>query len=76
TARMLTADQRDETPEEMVAFWRAAGWDEEQIARGKARGWRQFGTVVTPLPLGYVRLQDGDRLDFAGRGWRVVVGSG
>ncbi|MGJ3648613.1 MBL fold metallo-hydrolase [Sphingomonas sp. GlSt437] len=76
TARMLTADQRDETPEEMVAFWRGAGWDDDQIAHAKARGWRQFGTVVTPLPLGYVRMRDGDVLDLGGRAWRVVVGSG
>ncbi len=76
TARMLVADQRDETPAEMVAFWRAGGWDEEQIAVARARGWRMFGHIVSPLPLGYVRMQDGDVLRLGASEWRVVVGSG
>lgn len=76
TARMLTADQRDETPAEMIAFWRAAGWNDEQRAHGRMRGWRQFGHMVTPLPLGYVRLRDGDIVPLGNASWRVVVGSG
>lgn len=76
TARMLTSDQRDETPDEMIALWRAAGWDTDQIDRARARGWRQFVSVVSPLPLGYVRIKDGDRLAMGARTWDVVVGSG
>jgi glyoxylase-like metal-dependent hydrolase (beta-lactamase superfamily II) len=76
TARVLTTDQRDETPDDMIAFWRGAGWSEEQVDAGRARGWRQFGAMVSPLPLGFVRIRDGDTLRIGSGDWRVVVGTG
>lgn len=75
-ARMLTADRRDETPPEMIAFWRAAGWDDEQVEAAKAWGWGNFARLVARLPLGFVRLVDGDTLRLGGGDWQVVVGSG
>ena len=36
--RMLAADARPQVPEEQLDFWRGAGWDEEQVARGAGRG--------------------------------------
>lgn len=74
--RMLVADRRDEVPPEMVAFWRAAGWDDAQVAHASARGWGIFAKFVAHLPLGFVRLRDGDRLTLGGREWEVVVGAG
>ncbi len=74
--RMLTADRRDEVPPEMVAFWRAAGWDEEQVARASAHGWGNFARIVSHLPLGFDRIADSDQLAIGGRDWRVVTGSG
>lgn len=76
TARMLVADARDEVPAEMIAFWRGAGWDEGQIDQARARGWAGFRRIVAPLPLGYLRIADGDGIAIGGRDWRVVVGSG
>jgi glyoxylase-like metal-dependent hydrolase (beta-lactamase superfamily II) len=76
TARMLAADARDDTPVEMIAFWQSAGWSEAQVAHARMRGWRTFGQIVTPLPLGYIRLRDGDALTIGAAEWRVVVGSG
>lgn len=75
-ARMLTADRRDETPPEMIAFWRAAGWDDEQVAAASARGWGIFARIVAKLPLGFVRLVDGETLAIGEAQWRVVTGSG
>ena len=74
--RMLTADRRDAVPPEMVAFWRAAGWDDDQVAHASTRGWGNFARIVSHLPLGFVRLQDGERREIGGRTWEVVVGSG
>ena len=74
--RMLTADRRDEVPPEMVAFWRAAGWDEAQVARASEHGWGNFARIVSHLPLGFTRIADGDLLRIGGADWRVVVGSG
>jgi glyoxylase-like metal-dependent hydrolase (beta-lactamase superfamily II) len=76
TARMLVADARDAVPDEMVAFWRAAGWSDEQVAHAGERGWAGFRRIVTPMPLGYRRIADGDALEIGGKAWRVVVGSG
>ena len=76
TARMLAADARDEVPAEMIAFWRAAGWDDEQVAHGRSRGWSGFRRIIAPLPLGYRRIVDGEMLAIGARVWRVVVGSG
>ncbi len=76
TARMLAADARDAVPDEMIGFWRAAGWDADAIERGRARGWSGFRRIITPLPLGYRRIVDGEAIVIGGRAWQVVVGSG
>lgn len=75
-ARMLTADIRDAPPAEAIAYWRAAGWDEERIASEADKGWGRFASVVSPVPVSFVRLQDGDTIAIGRRDWRVVVGSG
>lgn len=76
TARVLLADARDNVPDEMLGFWRAAGWSDAQVAEAAARGWRQFASVMTSLPISYVRMRDGDRIEIGGRMWDVVVGCG
>ncbi len=76
TARMLTSDARTDVPDEFCEMQRAAGWTEEQIDSAKAKGWAGFRRVVFPMPVGYRRIQDEDRLDFGVHQWRVVVGSG
>jgi glyoxylase-like metal-dependent hydrolase (beta-lactamase superfamily II) len=75
-ARMLTTDVRDTPPPEAEAYQRAAGWSEERIAEEKAKGWGRFASVVSPVPVSYVRMHDGDSIRIGRRNWRVVVGSG
>ena len=76
TARMLAADARDSVPHEMLAFWRGAGWGQDQIDHATAKGWAGFRKIITPLPLSYTRIEDGDTLTIGTRNWRVVTGSG
>jgi len=76
TARMLAADVRDAPPAEAFAYWRAAGWEESRIAAETEKGWGRFAAAVSPIPVGYRRLQDGETLRIGTRDWRVVVGSG
>ncbi|QAY75925.1 MBL fold metallo-hydrolase [Sphingosinicella sp. BN140058] len=75
-ARMLAIDVRDAPPPEAESFWRAAGWDEERIAAERARGWGRFASVVSPVPVGFVRIADGDSVRIGDRTWRAVIGSG
>ncbi|HEY0325817.1 MAG TPA: MBL fold metallo-hydrolase, partial [Allosphingosinicella sp.] len=59
-ARMLTLDVRDAPPPEASAAQRAAGWSEERIAGEQAKGWGRFASMVSPVPVSIVRMQDGD----------------
>ncbi len=75
-ARMLAADTRDAPPLEALAARRAAGWEEERIAAEAARGWRGFASVVGAVPVGMVRMRDGDIVRIGARDWRIVTGNG
>jgi len=75
TARMLISDTGQPAPEAGADFYRAAGWDADQLEAYRT-GFGQFGKVVSPLPAGYVRMRDGERLSIGGHDWRVVVGEG
>lgn len=75
-ARMLTADVRDAPPAEALAYWRAAGWDEAMIAAEAEKGWGRFASVVSPVPVAFVRMRSGDTIRIGARDWRVVVGTG
>lgn len=74
--RMLTTDVRERPPSDAFAYWRAAGWDESRIAAEVDKGWGRFAALVTPVPVSYVRMQDGDRIRIGRRTWRVLVGAG
>jgi glyoxylase-like metal-dependent hydrolase (beta-lactamase superfamily II) len=75
-ARMLTSDIRDAPPPEAVAYWRTAGWSEDRIEAERAKGWGRFASMVSPVPVSFVRMRDGDVLKAGQRSWRIVVGSG
>ena len=76
TLRVAHADAREEVPDEMPVFWRAAGWSAAQIAAASKRGWSFFRTWVSRPPLGYRRIAEGDMLEIGGRAWRVLTGNG
>ena len=75
-ARMLTSDVRETPPPEAARYQRAAGWDEDRIGAEAAKGWGRFAAMVSPVPVSYVRMQDGDTIRIGARDWRVVIGCG
>ncbi len=75
TARMLLADTGQPAPESGAVHYRAAGWDADQVETYR-REYGQFGRAVSPLPAGYMRMREGDRVSIGGQDWRVVVGEG
>lgn len=75
TGRMLVADTGREAPEDGVAFYRAAGWNEDELDAYKVR-FGGFGKAVAKMPDSYRRLSDGDVIEMGGRSWHVVTGNG
>jgi glyoxylase-like metal-dependent hydrolase (beta-lactamase superfamily II) len=75
TCRMLIADTGREAPEAGVKFYRAAGWEQEDLDRyvDKFGG---FGRSVSQLPDAFHRLSDNDEIEIGGRTWRIVTGCG
>ena len=74
TGRMLLADTGP-APEAGVAFYRAAGWSDEQLESYRTR-YGLFGKAVRPMPAAFTRLSDEDRIEIGGDVWRIIVGSG
>lgn len=75
-ARMLTLDVQDSVSPETEAFWRGAGMPPEMLARRLAERPFNFSDVVAPLPLGFTRIAEGDRIRMGGRDWDVRIGNG
>jgi glyoxylase-like metal-dependent hydrolase (beta-lactamase superfamily II) len=73
--RMLIGDTGKDAPPEGVDFYRAAGFSEAQIASYR-ENFGMYGKFVRSMPQAFRRMQDGDRLQFAGYVWEVIVGRG
>ena len=74
--RMLMADVRDKPPVEAVNQLVAAGWNADQVATMKARGWGNFAKIVSALPVGHTRITEGDVIRIGKRDWTIWIGSG
>ena len=75
-ARMLTLDVHDRPVAETQAFWRAAGMPAERLDRLTSERPFNFADCVAPLPIGFSRIREGDRLRLGGRDWIVRCGDG
>lgn len=75
-ARMLSLDVQAEMPAETRAYYRAAGMDPEILAQRIAERPFNFADVVAPMPLGFVRIKQGDSIRMGGRDWDVHMGDG
>ena len=73
--RVLAADTGRAAPDEGIAFYRAAGFDDDAIGRYRQR-FGGFGKAVSALPDSFHRLREGDRLDIGALQWRVITTSG
>ncbi len=75
-ARMLTSDVREEPPQEALDQMRYCGWDDNRIEALRKRGWGNFARAVSPVPVGHVRLEEGQLLPIGKRNWRIITGGG
>jgi glyoxylase-like metal-dependent hydrolase (beta-lactamase superfamily II) len=75
-ARMLILDLQLLPVPETIDFWRGAGMAPDLLARRAGERPFNFADVVAPLPLGYSRIAEGDRIRIGGRDWLVRTGDG
>jgi glyoxylase-like metal-dependent hydrolase (beta-lactamase superfamily II) len=74
TCRVVSSET-GEAPAEGVAFFRAAGWDEESLHHYRNR-FGSFGKQIYPLPVTYRRVVNEERISVGEFEWTVVVGNG
>ena len=75
-SRMLTLDEQERPTPETLRFWRHCGMERRIYdERAETRPFN-FADIVHPIPLGYTRIKEGDRLHAAGRDWDVRIGNG
>ena len=75
SCRSLGADTGREAPDDGIAFYRRAGWNDEAIENYRTR-FGGFGKLIYALPDSYRRLHDGEDIAIGAHRWRVVVGTG
>lgn len=75
-ARMLRLDEQDRPAPESLDFWRGAGMDPDILNQRMNERPFNFADVVAPMPLGFVRLSEGQVVRFGGRDWDVRLGQG
>ncbi|WP_372603458.1 MBL fold metallo-hydrolase [Actibacterium sp.] len=75
-ARMLHLDEQDRPAKETLDYWRSAGMDPDIYSRRAAERPFNFADTVAPMPLGFTRVKEGDRIRMGGRDWQVHIGNG
>jgi glyoxylase-like metal-dependent hydrolase (beta-lactamase superfamily II) len=75
-ARMLTLDDQDRPARETLDFYKSAGMDPGILDRRANERPFNFADVVSPMPLGYTRIKEGDTITMGGRVWDVHIGNG
>jgi glyoxylase-like metal-dependent hydrolase (beta-lactamase superfamily II) len=73
---MLALDVQDTPTPETVAFWQGAGMDAATLKRRMTERPFNFADILSPLPLGFSRIRDGDDIVAGGRSWKVKTGNG
>lgn len=73
--RALVGDTGREAPEVAIRYYRAAGYNDKQLDRYRAK-FGNFGRAVSTLPDSYHRLVDRETITINDRYWQVIVGAG
>jgi glyoxylase-like metal-dependent hydrolase (beta-lactamase superfamily II) len=73
--RAMTADTGRAAPDVAIRFYKAAGYDDEQVARYREK-FGNFGRAISPLPDSFRRLVDRETITIGNRYWQIIIGSG
>jgi glyoxylase-like metal-dependent hydrolase (beta-lactamase superfamily II) len=75
-ARMQVLDEQPRLTPQAEVFYRAAGMDSSILAQRMADRPFNFADCVAPLPPGFRRIREGDRISIGDRDWSVRTGEG
>jgi len=75
-ARMLTLDVQEKATPQSLDFYTRAGMDQARLAKRRADRPFNFADAVYPMPVGFTRIQQDDRIRIGGRDWDVHIGNG
>ena len=76
TARMLVLDEQSKATPETLLFYKRAGVIESLYEKKKKERPFNFCDVVSPMPQGYTRVQEGESITLGGRDWIIRMGNG
>ncbi len=75
-ARMLLLDDQPLPTPQTIAFWKGAGMDPAILEQRKSERPFNYADIVAPMPLGFQRIREGDRIAMGGRIWDIHIGNG
>jgi len=75
-ARMLLLDEQPVPTPEAITFYKRSGMAPDIVEKRSTERPFNFADCVAPLPQGFTRIREGDRLQFGGRDWTVRIGNG
>lgn len=73
---MLTLDVQEKATPQSLEFYMRAGMDEARLDKRRADRPFNFADAVYPMPVGFTRIQQDDRIRIGGRDWDVHIGNG
>ena len=73
--RVLTADTGHPAPQKAIDFYHAAGFPPEAMERYEQM-FGMFGRLVSELPVSFIRMSEGGRLDIGDSCWDILIGRG
>ena len=74
--RMLVLDEEETPSSAAIRYWVQAGMPPERLEKRKSERPFNFADIVHRVPVGHVRIQQGDVIRAGGRDWDVHMGNG
>ncbi|MBM3556664.1 MAG: MBL fold metallo-hydrolase, partial [Alphaproteobacteria bacterium] len=75
-ARMLSMELAKEPPAMVIEFYRRLGFTPAELEFFGSLGYNNFARGVTPVPVGYRRIVDGEEITIGEHVFKVIVGRG
>ena len=76
TARMLTLDTQEAYLDSQIDFYRRAGMRSDLFEARKSERPFNFSDIVHPIPIGFKKISEGDKIEMGGRTWDIRVDHG